>query len=63
MGNTTSDPPLRRLFHVIWNLYFQITYKYGKFITKIHILKFSHYIVIDEVQKIPELLNEVHRLI
>ena len=24
---------------------------------------FSHYIVIDEVQKIPELLNEVHRLI
>lgn len=25
--------------------------------------KFKHYIVIDEVQKIPELLNEVHRLI
>lgn len=25
--------------------------------------KFNHYIVIDEVQKIPELLNEVHRLI
>lgn len=24
---------------------------------------FSHYVVIDEVQKIPELLNEVHRLI
>src|SRR4051812_5150282 len=24
---------------------------------------FAHYIVIDEVQKIPELLNEVHRLI
>ncbi len=25
--------------------------------------KFEHYIVIDEVQKVPELLNEVHRLI